>query len=50
MNKKIIQIVALLMLVISGSVVSAWPWSSNEDNQNNNIKFDQSKFEWLLQD
>ena len=52
MNKKIIKIgiVALLMLVISGSVVSAWPWSSNEDNQNNNINFDQSKFERLLQD
>ena len=38
------------MLVISGSVVSAWPWSSNEDNQNNNINFEQSKFERLLQD
>ena len=51
MNKKIkIGIVALLMLVISGSVDSAWPWSSNEDNQNNNINFDQSKFERLLQD
>ena len=52
MNKKIIKIgiVALLMLVISGSVVSAWPWSSNEDNQNNNINFEQSKFERLLQD
>ena len=52
MNKKIIKIgiVALLMLVISGSVVSAWPWSSNDDKQNNNIKFDQSKFERLLQD
>ena len=52
MNKKIIKIgiVALLMLVISGSVVSAWPWSSNADNQNNSIKFDQSKFERLLQD
>jgi peptidoglycan hydrolase CwlO-like protein len=52
MNKKIIQIgiAALLMLVISGSVVSAWPWSSNEDNQKNNIHFDQSKFERLLQD
>jgi tetratricopeptide (TPR) repeat protein len=52
MNKKIIKIgiVALLMLVISDSVVSAWPWSSNEDNQNNNINFDQSKFERLLQD
>ena len=37
-------------LVINGSVVSAWPWSSNEDNQNNNINFDQSKFERLLQD
>jgi tetratricopeptide (TPR) repeat protein len=52
MNKKIIKIgiVALLMLVISGSMVSAWPWSSNEDNQNNNINFEQSKFERLLQD
>ena len=52
MNKKIIRIgiVALLMLVISGSVASAWPWSSNEDNQNNNINFEQSKFERLLQD
>ena len=52
MNKKRIKIgiVALLMLVISGSVVSAWPWSSNEDHQNNNINFDQSKFERLLQD
>jgi len=52
MNKKRIKIgiVALLMLIISGSVVSAWPWSSNEDNQNNNINFDQSKFERLLQD
>ena len=42
MNKKIIKIgiVALLMLVISGSVVSAWPWSSKEDNQNNNINFE----------
>jgi tetratricopeptide (TPR) repeat protein len=52
MNKKIIKIgiVTLLMLVISGSVVNAWPWSSNEDNHNNNIKFDQSKFERLLQD
>jgi hypothetical protein len=52
MNKKRIKIgiVALLMLVISGSVVSAWPWSSNEDNQNNTINFDQSKFERLLQD
>ena len=38
------------MLVISGSIVSVWPWSSNDDNQNNNIKFDQSKFERLLQD
>ena len=37
------------MLVISGSVVSAWPWSNNNDNHNN-IKFDQSKFERLLQD
>ena len=52
MNKKIIKIgiVALLMLVISDSVVSAWPWSSNQDNQKNNINFDQSKFERLLQD
>ena len=52
MNKKIIKIgmVALLMLVISSSVISAWPWSSNADNQDNNIKFDQSKFERLLQD
>ena len=52
MNKKRIKIgiVALLMLVISGSVASAWPWSNNEDNQNNNINFDQSKFERLLQD
>ena len=52
MNKKIIKIgiVALLMLVISGSVVSAWPWSSNDDKLNNSIKFDQSKFERLLQD
>jgi hypothetical protein len=34
MNKKMIKIgiVALLMLVISGSVVSAWPWSRNETN------------------
>jgi uncharacterized membrane protein YjgN (DUF898 family) len=52
MNKKIIKIgiVALLMLVISGSVVSAWLWSNNDDKQKNNIKFDQSKFERLLQD
>jgi tetratricopeptide (TPR) repeat protein len=52
MNKEIIKIgiVALLMLVISGSVISAWPWSSNADNQNNSIKFDQSKFERFLQD
>jgi peptidoglycan hydrolase CwlO-like protein len=52
MNKKIIKIgiVALLMLVISGSVVNAWPWSSNDDKQKNNINFDQSKFERLLQD
>ena len=52
MNKKIIKIgiVALLVLVISGSVISAWPWNSKEDNQNNNINFDQSKFERLLQD
>jgi tetratricopeptide (TPR) repeat protein len=52
MNIKIIKIgiVALLMLVISNSVISAWPWSSNSDNQNNSIKFDQSKFERLLQD
>jgi len=52
MNKKIIKIgiVALLMLVISGSVISAWLWSSNDDKRDNNIKFDQSKFERLLQD
>jgi len=52
MNKKTITIgiVAFLMLVISSSVISAWPWSSNADNQNNSIKFDQSKFERLLQD
>ena len=51
MNKKIIKIgiVASLMLVISSSIISAWPWSSNEDNHNN-INFDQSKFERLLQD
>jgi len=51
-NKKRIKIgiVALLMLVISGSVVSAWLWSSNDDKRDNNIKFDQSKFERLLQD
>src|SRR5271169_433638 len=52
MSKKIIKIgiVALLMLVISGSVVNAWPWSNNDDKQNNDIKFDQSKFEQLLQE
>ena len=52
MSKKIIKIgiVALLMLVICGSVVNAWPWSNNNDKQNNNIKFDQSKFEQLLQE
>ena len=52
MNKKIIKIgmVVLLMLVICGSVVNAWPWSNNDDKQNNNIKFDQSKFEQLLQE
>ena len=52
MNKKIIKIgiVTLLMLVISGSVISAWLWSSNYDKRDNNIKFDQSKFERLLQD
>jgi outer membrane protein assembly factor BamD (BamD/ComL family) len=51
-NEKRIKIgtVALLMLVISGSVVSAWLWSSNDDKRDNNIKFDQSKFERLLQD
>jgi hypothetical protein len=51
MKKKIIKIgiVALLMLVIGGSAVSAWPWSNNNDNHNN-IKFYQSKFERLLQD
>jgi len=51
MSKKIIKIgiVALLMLVICGSVVNAWPWSNNDDNHNN-INFDQSKFERLLQD
>ena len=51
MNKKTIKIkiVALLMLVISCSVVNAWPWSNNDDNHNN-INFDQSKFERLLQD
>jgi tetratricopeptide (TPR) repeat protein len=38
------------MLVISSSVVNAWPWSSSDDKQNNNIKFDQSRFERLLQD
>ena len=38
------------MLVISCSLVRAWPWSNNEDNQKNNIHFDQSKFERLLQD
>jgi tetratricopeptide (TPR) repeat protein len=52
MSKKIIKIgiVALLMLVISGSVISAWPWNNSDDKQNNNLKFDQSKFERLLQD
>jgi len=52
MNKKIIKIgiVALLMLVISSSIVSAWSWNSKEDNLNNNINFEQSKFERLLQD
>ena len=52
MNKKIIKIgiVALLILVISGSVVNAWPWSSNDEKQKNNTNFDQSKFERLLQD
>jgi len=52
MSKKIIKIgiVALLMLVICGTVVNAWPWSNNDDKQNNNIKFDQSKFEQLLQE
>jgi tetratricopeptide (TPR) repeat protein len=51
MNKKTIKIriVALLMLVISCSVVNAWPWNNNDDNHNN-INFDQSKFERLLQD
>ena len=51
MNKKMtkIGIVTLLMLVIRGSTVNAWPWSKNNDNHNN-IKFDQSKFERLLQD
>ncbi len=51
MNKKriVIGLLALLMLVISGSVVIAWPWSNNNDNHNN-INFDQSKFERLLQD
>ncbi len=38
------------MLVISGSVVSAWLWSSNDDKRDNKLKFDQSKFERLLQD
>jgi tetratricopeptide (TPR) repeat protein len=52
MSKKIIKIgiVALLMLAISGSVVNVWPWSNNDDKQNNNINFDQSKFERLLQE
>ena len=47
MNKKTITvgIVAFLMLVINSSVISAWPWSSKEDNQNNSIKFER-----LLQD
>ena len=51
MNKKIIVIgiVALLMLVNSGSAVNAWPWNNNNDNHKN-INFDQSKFERLLQD
>jgi outer membrane protein assembly factor BamD (BamD/ComL family) len=51
MNKETIKIriVALLMLVISCSVVNAWPWCNNDDNHNN-IKFDQIKFERLLQD
>ena len=51
MNKKTIQIgiVALLMPVISCSVVNAWPWCNNDDNHNN-INFDQSKFKRLLQD
>ena len=51
MNKKIIKIgiVALLMLEASCSVINAWPWSKNDDNHNN-INFDQSKFERLLQD
>jgi len=46
MNKETIKIriVALLMLVISCSVVNAWPWCNNDDNHNN-IKFDQIKFE-----
>ena len=35
MNKKriVIGLLALLMLVISGSVVIAWPWNNNNDNQ-----------------
>jgi hypothetical protein len=43
MNKKRIGIglIALLMLVISGSVVNAWPWSNNNDNHNN-INFDKA--------
>ena len=48
-NRIWIRLIALLMLVISGSVVNAWPWSNNNDNHNN-INFDQSKFERLLQD
>jgi len=45
----VIGIIALLILVISGSVVSIWPWSNNNDNHKN-INFDQSKYERLLQD
>ena len=48
-NRIWIGLIALLMLIISGSVASAWPWSNNDDNHNN-INFDQSKFERLLQD
>jgi hypothetical protein len=44
-----IGIVTLLILVISSSAVIAWPWNNNNANHNN-IKFDQSKFERLLQD
>ena len=36
--------------MIIGSVVSAWLWTSKDDNRDNNIKFDKSKFERLLQD